>query len=369
MNYSRQETAMDPTGHDQQGTVMTDPVVEDYLYRLDAAARVLPDDRRRELVDEIAAHIAQARTGGTGAPGGQGDGGAGMRTVLERLGDPGEIVAAARAEEGHDPAPGPRLSPDGRNVLELRPPRTTLEIAAALMLTVGSIVPVVGWVVGVVLLWMSRRWRTWEKVLATLVVPGGPGLALVAGATGFGGGSSSCTSFSSGVGSDATSGTAETCTHTGLPVVVGALLFGVWVLAPIVVAIVLLVRARNRAAAEPPVEHWRSLAERSRWGPLEIVGLALLTVGAFILPVVGPVAGLACAWGSRAWTAGEKTVATVVAAVPAVAWLAVLSPVSFAPDLVAGWVALAAFALSALAPAAAGILLAVRLNARRTRST
>jgi uncharacterized membrane protein len=351
---------MDQTaaGRDQQGPVMADPVVDDYLHRLDAAARMLPDDRRRELVDEIAAHIAQSRTGGGGA------GDAELRTMLDRLGDPAEIVAAARAEEGSDPLRGPHLSADGRYVLQVRPAGTTTETVAALMLTVGSIVPIVGWVVGIVLVWLSRRWRTGEKVLATLVFPGGPGLALLAGTIGFGTGSTSCSS-SPGVAGSHPSNAGERCTHTGLPVAVSLVLFGLWVLTPIVVAIVLVVRARNRAAAEPPVEHWRPVSQPSRWGPLEIVSLGLLTVGAFLLPVVGPVAGLACAWGSRAWTKGEKTVATVIAAVPAVAWLAALSPISILPDLVFGWVALSAFAFAWLAPAVAGVVLAVRLNSPR----
>ena len=50
------------------------------------------------------------------------------------------------------------------------------------MLTVGSLIPVLGWAVGVVLLWSSGRWRPSEKLLGTLIVPGGPGMALLLGA-------------------------------------------------------------------------------------------------------------------------------------------------------------------------------------------
>jgi hypothetical protein len=57
------------------------------------------------------------------------------------------------------------------------------EELALIFLTVGSFVPVVGWLVGVVLLWTSRRWTTGEKLAGTLLVPRGPGaVALVAGA-------------------------------------------------------------------------------------------------------------------------------------------------------------------------------------------
>ena len=57
-----------------------------------------------------------------------------------------------------------------------------LEIGAVVMLTVGSLIPVLGWAVGVVLLWSSGRWRPSEKLLGTLIVPGGPGMALLLGA-------------------------------------------------------------------------------------------------------------------------------------------------------------------------------------------
>jgi hypothetical protein len=52
----------------------------------------------------------------------------------------------------------------------------------------------------------------------------------------------------------------------------------------------------------------------SRWGPLEIIAVALLTVGSLLLPIVGPTAGLVCAWLSRQWTHREKGVATLLVA-------------------------------------------------------
>src|SRR5256885_872318 len=42
-----------------------------------------------------------------------------------------------------------------------------------LLLFGGIIVPIFGWCVGVVLLWLSRVWSVREKLMATLVVPGG----------------------------------------------------------------------------------------------------------------------------------------------------------------------------------------------------
>jgi hypothetical protein len=43
------------------------------------------------------------------------------------------------------------------------------------MLSIGSLcLPIVGWLVGVVLLWLGPRWSRGDKVLGTLVVPLGP---------------------------------------------------------------------------------------------------------------------------------------------------------------------------------------------------
>lgn len=68
-----------------------DRLVADYLRRLTAAASALPADRRTELTEEITAHIAEARAAGSAAPGGSPS----VPDILNRLGDPGQIVEAA----------------------------------------------------------------------------------------------------------------------------------------------------------------------------------------------------------------------------------------------------------------------------------
>ena len=50
-------------------------------------------------------------------------------------------------------------------------------------------------------------------------------------------------------------------------------------------------------------------------GALEIVALLLLTVGAIVLPFIGPLLGLAFVWLSTVWTTREKAIATVIALV------------------------------------------------------
>lgn len=55
---------------------------------------------------------------------------------------------------------------------------------------------------------------------------------------------------------------------------------------------------------------------RSGWGPLEIMAVVLLIGGTFVIPIVGPLAGLACAWFSSAWTRREKWIATLLSSGP-----------------------------------------------------
>lgn len=81
--------------------------------------------------------------------------------MLDDLGDPEEVVAAA--------APP---SSSGRTGLH--------EIATVLFLLGGAfVIPAVGWLVGVVLLWSSPPWTRGQKWLGTLVVPGGLAAPLI----------------------------------------------------------------------------------------------------------------------------------------------------------------------------------------------
>jgi hypothetical protein len=73
-------------------------MVDDYLRRLDAAASALPAHRRDELVSEIRDHLQEALRQ---IPANDGTA---VRNVLERLGPPEEIVAAAA-----DSAPSDQL--------------------------------------------------------------------------------------------------------------------------------------------------------------------------------------------------------------------------------------------------------------------
>jgi hypothetical protein len=62
------------------------------------------------------------------------------------------------------------------------------EIAAILLLLVGGVIaPLLGWFVGAALLWSSNAWTPRQKLLGTLVIPGGllPAVLLLSLATGW----------------------------------------------------------------------------------------------------------------------------------------------------------------------------------------
>ncbi|MCZ2109633.1 MAG: hypothetical protein LC118_08710 [Dehalococcoidia bacterium] len=129
----------------------THPLVEDYMRSLGQEAATLPRSIRQELLREIRAHIGEALASGERTD-------AEVRNVLGGLGDPHDIAAAAR----------PEGSPIGSHQPGLR------EAAALLLLLLGGIVPpVLGWFIGVALLWSSSAWTSGQKLLGTLVVPGG----------------------------------------------------------------------------------------------------------------------------------------------------------------------------------------------------
>lgn len=202
------------------------PAVREYLQRLYAATAHLPADERAEISEGIRSHLivalAEARTE------------VDVRTTLDALGDPEEIVGAAPPPPGsvRPPLPTPQRASA----------RGGLEIAAVILLLVGAfVVPVIGWVVGVVLLWVSRAWTVPEKVLGTLVVPGGLAAFVVLALLPLG--MQTC-----GVEIIGASGRTVTTCSGGIPPWVTIPLTAFMVIGPIVTAVYLLRAAGRRPA-------------------------------------------------------------------------------------------------------------------------
>lgn len=130
------------------------PLARDYSKRLKKAAASLPRARRAELLEEIEAHLSEALPPGAGE--------AEALNVLERLGEPAQIVA--EAESGLGARAGMR------------------EWLAIPLLLLGGFALLIGWCVGVALLWNSRIWTARDKLIGTFVLPGGLSPVLFAAA-------------------------------------------------------------------------------------------------------------------------------------------------------------------------------------------
>lgn len=139
-------------------------IIDGYLKRLDVELADLPPARRKEVAGQIAEHIAEARSELSEETD------ADLLTILDKLGEPDDIAAEARASFDVSPVrPGP------------------IEIIALLLLGVGGIVlpvPPLMWIVGAVFVWRSKVWTSHMKmagVYVPLVV--GLGLLVLSGLT------------------------------------------------------------------------------------------------------------------------------------------------------------------------------------------
>jgi uncharacterized membrane protein len=188
-------------------TGSADPLIRDYLQRVRTAGRQLPRDCRDELVAQLEEHLRDAAPDGSSR--------ADVQAALDRLGEPDTIVAEESRRLGI-----PTAHTGGR------------EWAAIVLLLVGGVIlPGLGWLVGAYLLWTSRVWSIREKLLGTLVLPGGwiaVAVAALAGAT-----TQVCT------------GTSNATHCTGSTTSVGAwVLLVAAVVLPLISASVLTLRAR-----------------------------------------------------------------------------------------------------------------------------
>jgi hypothetical protein len=135
---------------------------------------------------------------------------------------------------------GGRRVPGGRGVPRRpdvpRPRAGKLEWAVVILLPLGFLLfPFVGWLVAVILLWVSRVWSAREKLIGTLVVPGGLSAVLVFAFVGI---SSTCTRHG-GPGAR----TVEHCHRNGLPGSVAFALMIAFVIAGVATPVFLARRA------------------------------------------------------------------------------------------------------------------------------
>lgn len=233
-----------------------DPI-SDYRQRLNEASTHLPPVVRADLLDDLDGHLDEIRRGaGTDAE---------VRTALDRLGRPEDIVHAASGDAGGAPPP-----PDAEATTATTT-RTAVptgeggrgvagrDVVAILLVVFGALggalvflffpplmpVAAIGaYVTGLVLLWISPSWTSGEKLLSTLVWPGGIAAPVLLGMIG----GRTCMSETTGDSAGTAGEVITSCTGFAFHPAVGIPLFIVLIAAPIGVGLVLLVRASHRAA-------------------------------------------------------------------------------------------------------------------------
>ena len=134
-------------------------VVGSFLTQLEAALVGVPGEVRREIIAGVTEELA------------------GLDAVtavarIEELGDPAFIAAEARA--GIPPVAAASVVPASPVVpapAAVGEPRWYVVLIALLVAFGGCVVPVLGWIVGIVMMWRSKSWFGWEKWVATLFVP------------------------------------------------------------------------------------------------------------------------------------------------------------------------------------------------------
>ena len=142
--------------------------VREYLGRLEAAAAVLPVNRREELVAEVREHIDAAL-----AEAGSADQ-ATVLNILERLGSPEEIVAAEAGPVAMPGgAPGSSAAAGagrGWGVVEVTAVVLLCLAWPAMFLPFGPILWLGLGAVGLALVWASRIWTGRRKLVSTTCV-------------------------------------------------------------------------------------------------------------------------------------------------------------------------------------------------------
>lgn len=150
-------------------------LIEQYLSRLETASHALSGRRRTELLTEVRDHInaALAETGTADE--------ATVRNLLDRLGDPEEIVAAEGAGSERIPTVGLGAAGTAAAGTLASARFGVMEVLALLLLVVGAwIIPFIGAALALIFVWASTRWRLREKAIATAIVLCGPLASVVA---------------------------------------------------------------------------------------------------------------------------------------------------------------------------------------------
>ncbi len=190
-------------------------IINGYLSRLEAETADIPRTERRELIDGVREHIAAAREEMPEETD------AALLNLLDRLGDPAELAREER---------------DRLGLRAPEPSRSRLLEVAALVLT-----PLI-WPIGVILLWTSNAWNVRDKLIGTLILPGGLFTSLIVFSAVAFGGVQSCRAARVPIGHQVHQTT--TCTG-GISGILAAVALVLILVSPILTAIYLALRLRH----------------------------------------------------------------------------------------------------------------------------
>ena len=215
------------------------PAIARYLAELRAGLVALPAHEQDAILADISDHItAEVEALPTDADVHDVD------LILQRLGSPATLAADAVGPASAVPAIASVAAavPSRYARFSENPGYAAMTV---LTLALGGVLfPLLGWLVGLVFLWTSRVFRVRDKVIGTLVLPGGFGFIVFLGFLPFMTTSMFCSSIDNGP---------ETCVTDGRPLWVGPTVFAILVLAQIF-AMIFLYRSfakQLRALAGP----------------------------------------------------------------------------------------------------------------------
>ena len=271
---------------------MADPtvpqVVRSYLVQLERALAGLPADVREEIVagvreelDGLDAAAAAAR--------------------IEALGDPEFIGAEAREETGATAASGTRNAPTGTSE-----PRWYAVLASLLVAFGGVVIPVIGWIVGIAMVVMSKSWRRADKWVAVLT----PFVAAAALPL--------CVALISLWSPPLNGPSGVEDPNPLIPHAFDVVWSSVVLIIPVnaVVGIWLLWRAKRSWGTEAPQlpqqERYPSRPRRPQASWYAPVTVLLIIAGGFVIPFVGWVIGVTMLWAADAWSVRDKWLGTLV---------------------------------------------------------
>lgn len=146
------------------------PAIRSYLSAVEARLVQLPADQSEEILFGIREHIADALERGGQTP----------EEVLASLGSPDDVLGGmATQPPALHPMSAPQYPPAWQQPLPqpaARPPyqsSTLWVVATVILLPFGIFLAGVGYLFGLAGLWMGTRWKVWEKIMGTVLFPGG----------------------------------------------------------------------------------------------------------------------------------------------------------------------------------------------------